>query len=793
MGRNGYPFIRLTYTVQACVRFPHFFSKDIQQMKSIIRNCIAITISQICLSTGYTQTIIKGTVIDIVTREPLELAVIQNDKSSGSALTDKEGKFILKSVRTSDSITISFVGYASQTIKPDPARSTMVQLQKGLVNLKEVVINGHMNNLTTSRILSSIDLNMQPVRSAQDLLRLIPGLFIAQQVGGGKAEQIFLRGFDADHGTDVNVSVDGVQVNMPSQAHGQGWADLHFLIPETVGSYDFGKGPYYANKGDFTTAGFVEYNTINVLDKSMVKLELGEYQSARLVAMVDLLSHKQKEKGQSAYIAAEGLYTNGPFDYPQHFTRFNIFGKFNTLIGNNSKLTATLSTFGSAWRASGEISDRAISEGYIHDRFGVIDSSQGGHTTRTTVNLRLTTALKNQFTLENQLYYSHVYFNLFTNFTFYLVDPLHGDEFNQHEVRDLYGYNGKLSHKINFSDARLSSVAGMGFRYDATSPSWLAHSLHGDSILNFLQLGNIRETNAFGYIDESFEKGKWLFNAGVRFDYFNFYYQSTAPEADSAAAIYHGVQTNRGSTIVCPKFNVQYTLNNSVQFYLKTGKGFHSNDARVVIANQGFQILPAAYGVDLGIIWKPLPQLFINTALWYLYLQQEFTYGSDYGDESVNPGGKTVRKGIDFSARYQFSSWLYANLNLNYAMPRALDGLKGQNYLPTAPLFTSTAGLYFRFKTGFNGGISYRYLADRPANNDYSLVALGYYLVDFTANYTQKKYEIGLSIENLFNQVWYESQVEYVSRLKNETVPVDQVSYTAGVPFFAKIKFSMFF
>jgi TonB-dependent Receptor Plug Domain/CarboxypepD_reg-like domain len=763
-------------------------------MKSMIRYWVAITISQICLSVSYSQTLIKGKVIDVTTKEPLELAVVQNYKSSGNTLTDKDGSFTLKTVSITDSITISYIGYASQTIKPDPVYPTlMVQLQKGQVNLKEVVINSHINNLTTSRTFSNIDLNMQPVRSAQDLLRLVPGLFIAQQVGGGKAEQIFLRGFDADHGTDVNVSVDGIQVNMPSQAHGQGWADLHFLIPETVGSYDFGKGPYYANKGDFTTAGFVGYNTINVLDKSMVKLELGEYQSARIVTMINLLGSKQKEKGQSAYIAAEGLYTNGPFDYAQHFTRFNIFGKFNTLIGTNSRLSATFSTFSSGWRASGEIPNRAISEGYVRDRFGVIDSSQGGRTTRTTMNLRLTTAISNQFTLENQVYYSHVYFNLFTNFTFYLVDPIHGDEFNQHEVRNLYGYNGKLSHKINFPDATLSSVAGLGFRYDATSPSWLAHSLHGDSILNYLQLGNIREANAYGYIDETFEKGKWLFNAGLRLDYFQFNYFNMAPATDTAAAIYNGIQTRRGSAILCPKFNIQYTPNNTVQFYLKTGKGFHSNDARVVIANQGFQILPAAYGVDLGIIWKPLPQLFINTAFWYLYLQQEFTYGSDYGDESVSPGGKTLRKGIDFSARYQFASWLYANLNLDYAIPRSLGAPKGQYYLPTAPTFTSTAGLYYRFKTGFNGGISYRYLADRPANSDYSLVALGYYLVDLTLNYTKKKYEVGLSVENLFNQIWYESQVEYVSRLKNEVEPVDQVSYTAGVPFLAKIKFSVFF
>ena len=760
----------------------------------MIRIFISVIVSQFSLSFAYSQSLIKGKVIDVVTKEPLELAVVQNSKTSSNTLTDREGRFALKNVNLSDSITISYIGYTSQTIKPDPSDKPLkIQLSKGQFNLKEVVINSHSNNLTTSHIFSSMDLNMQPVRSAQDLLRLVPGLFIAQQVGGGKAEQIFLRGFDADHGTDVNVSVDGFQVNLPSQSHGQGWADLHFLIPETVGNYDFGKGPYYAQKGDFTTAGFVGYNTINVLDKSIVKLEVGEFQSARIVAMINLLSNRQKENGQSAYIAAESLYTNGPFEYPQHLSRLNIFAKFNTPIGANSKLTATFSTFTSKWRAAGEIPNRAVSEGYINDRFGVIDSSQRGQTSRTTVNLRLTTALNKQLTFENQLYYSRFFFNLFTNFTFYYVDPVNGDEFNQREVRNIYGYNGKLSHQNFFSNGTLTSAAGIGFRYDATSPSWLAHSLHGDSILNFLQLGYIKEANANAYLDETFEKGKWLFNAGLRFDYFNFYYLNTAPSSDTAATIYNGVNTTQRKAIICPKINIQFTVNNQIQLYIKTGKGFHSNDARVVIANQGFQILPAAYGADVGIIWKPLPQLFLNTALWYLFLQQEFKYGSDFGAESVQPGGKTLRKGIDFSARYQFSSWLYGNLNLNYAIPRALDVPNGQYYLPTAPAFTSTAGLYYRFKDGFNGGISYRYLHDRPANSDYSLVALGYFLTDLTANYTKNKYEVGISIENLFNQKWYESQVEYVSRLKNEIVPVDEVSYTAGVPFFAKIKFSIFF
>ena len=739
------------------------------------------------------QVTLKGKVTDKNTHEPLASAVVNDSKNNNNALTNEDGNFILKNVGNEDLITITYIGYTTQKIQADvTGKQINIQLEKGSVDLENVIISSKLNSIVTSRLLSNIDLNMKPARSAQDLLRLVPGLFTAQQVGGGKAEQIFLRGFDADHGTDVNVSVDGMPVNLVSHAHGHGWADLHFVIPETIGSYDFGKGPYYAGKGDLTTAGYVGYNTINVLNKSMVKLEGGQFNSGRAVAMINLLSNKAKQKGQSAYIAGEALYTDGPFDYGQHFQRYNLFGKINTPLGGHSKLSVILSTFTSKWRASGEIPNRAVAEGYIKDRFGVIDSGQGGNVRRTNAIVKLTSSLGNNFTMEHQVYYSSYYFNLFTNFTFYLVDPVKGDEFNQHEERDLYGYNGKISHQNVYENSVLTSIAGVGIRYDQTHPSWLAHSLD-HSVLNYLQLGNIKETNLNGYLDETFETGKWLFNAGLRFDYFNFYYLSTAPSTDSAAQVYIGKNPTQRKSIINPKLNIQYTISPQFQLYFKTGKGFHSNDARVVIAGQGFKTLPVAYGTDLGFNWKPVPRLYINTALWYIFLQQEFTYGSDYGDEAVSPGGRTVRKGVDFSARYQINSWLYGDLNLDYARPRSIDDPKGQDYLPTAPTFTSTAGLYLKFKNGFNGGISYRYLHDRPANGDYSLIAKGYFLTDLTANYTKKKYEVGVSIENLLNQKWYESQIEYESRLKYETAPVDEVSYTAGVPFFAKVKFSIFF
>jgi len=659
------------------------------------------------------QQIIQGKVIDTLNRQPLEAATVFELNGTQKTITDQYGNFSIKPSNNNATLVISYMGYYPVTIITDPGSELKIALQPDVVSLKDISLQS--NRMAGFNNISKIDLDLKPVRNTQELLRIVPGLFIAQHAGGGKAEQIFLRGFDCDHGTDVQVSVDGLPVNMVSHAHGQGYADAHFIIPETINKIDFGAGPYYTQHGNLNTAGYVRFSTYDNIEKSTIQIAAGRFTTYRILAMLYLLK-KNKDK-QSAYIASEYYCTNGPTISLQKFGRFNIFAKYNLAISNATQLTAALSFFTSKWNASGQVPERAVESGLI-TRFGSIDDTEGGHTQRHNANLIIAHRFANNTTWENQAYYSRYQYSLYSNFTFYLNDPVNGDEINQAEGRNIYGFSSKLAKTYNIGNSLLQSVYSAGIRYDAITNSKLTHVVKR-VFLKGITLGDMNEGNAFAFMQQQLNIGQWLLNAGLRFDYLHFDY------FDKLAAVQLPAQ---GKSIISPKLNTQFTVNKKLQLYVKGGKGFHSNDTRVVVAQERKEILPAAYGGDVGIIIKPNSNLFINVAAWYLYLDQEFVYVGD--DGSVEPSGKTRRQGMDILLHYQFLDKLFVNTNINFTKPSAISEPKGENYIPLAPTLTSTGGLFYRQKQGWNGSLTYRYIKDRPANEDNSIIAKGYFLLD---------------------------------------------------------------
>ncbi|MEM9144143.1 MAG: TonB-dependent receptor, partial [Bacteroidota bacterium] len=233
-----------------------------------------------------------------------------------------------------------------------------------------------------------------------------------------------------------------------------------------------------------------------------------------------------------------------------------------------------------------------------------------------------------------------------------------------------------------------------------------------------------------------------------------------------------------------PKLNVIYAASPQLQLFGKTGIGFHSNDTRVVIANEADDILPAAYSADFGTLFRPNERLVLNATLWNLFLEQEFVYVGDAG--IVEPSGKTRRYGVDFGLRYQLTDWLYFNGDINYTYARSTEEPDGEDFIPLAPDLTSAGGFAFRNLGNFSGNLNYRFIKNRPANEDNSIVAEGYFITDLNVNYALDNWTFGLIVENLFDSEWNETQFATESRLFTETESVEEIHFTPGVPFFIR-------
>jgi len=738
---------------------------------------------------------LRGTVADSLSGRPLAGVSVGLVGQPGGTATDALGQFRLAGLKPGTyALRTGTLGYKAKsqavTLVAGETRGLAIALATANLNLAEVTVSQPRDPNQTLAAISHIDQTLRPLNSAQDLLRLVPGLFIAQHAGGGKAEQIFVRGFDADHGTDFLVNIDGLPVNMVSHAHGQGYADFHFVIPETVEQLKVYKGPYTARFGDFATAGAAEFSTKTSLDHSQVKVEAGQYQTYRALVLLDLLGshHLLSKRPESAYVAAEYNFTNSYFDNPQHFKRFNGLAKYTSQLSEKTSLTLLCSHFTSTWNASGQIPDRAVSEGLI-SRFGSLDPSEGGQTSRTNAYAILTTALPHDATLRQQVYYSRYAFNLFSNFTFFKNDPVNGDEIDQRDTgRNLYGYTGTYDRDDYLGSKALHSTLGVGTRLDDAGLQ-LRHARQRQ-ILDTVSVGRLHEQNLNAYLEETLSLTPRLtVNAALRADLFGFDFRGTVADSTGAAGPLRG---RVNAARVSPKLNFYYQLSPAVQLFVRSGLGFHSNDARAVVrGTDPRQALPRATGAEVGSTFKPVPSLVVNAALWTLCSQDELVYSGDEG--TTESAGPSQRFGVDVSARYQLTTNLFLDTDANFSHGRLVGVAAGENYIPLAPTFTSIGGLTYRPPSGLSGSLRYRYLDSRPAIENNSIRARGYFLLDAVLSYARPRYQVGATVQNLLNAAWDEAQFATDSRLRGEATAVNEINFTPGTPFYLKLNASVFF
>ncbi len=732
------------------------------------------------------NTLFAGTIIGRVTEKQTgSIAVGVNVRVEGTvrgASTDQQGRFRIENIPEGrQRVTVSAIGYVKQTeyVTIESVDSAVVDfsLTIDLVALGEVTTTGHKSfSAASSEDLRAMDFELRPRQSAQDMLRLVPGLVIAQHAGGGKAEQIYVRGFDADHGTDINLSVDGVPVNMVSHGHGQGYADLHFVIPEVVSGLEVYKGPYFAQYGDLATAGSVRLQTRKSLDYNVVSVEGGEFGTYRGLGMVQL---PIESNSTTSYLAGELFHSDGYFDTKVDLNRYNVFGKLASRISENGKLDVWVSGFHSRWNATGQVPSRAVAENLI-DRFGSIDPTEGGNTNRYNANISYSAFLKNNSTFSAQAYVSKYQFQLYSNFTFFARDTVNGDGIEQVDDRIVYGARAEFSQDHTLGSIAATGLLGSSFRADDIDVQ-LFHQAQRRR-LSTTSDAIIYQKNLSFYAQEELRFNEVArLQLGLRTDVFFFDVTDRITDPDHLT-----VSGSATLAVVTPKANLVISPSSKLDLFVNAGGGFHSNDARAVASNKSERTLPRAWGAEIGVKLRAFDNWTLSVAGWRLDLQNELVYVGDEGTTELS--GPTRRVGIDLEVRAQLLEWLYADADVTLSRGRFRDLPEGKNFIPLAPTFTSSAGLNVRHSSGIESSFRLRQVSSRPANETNSVRALGYAVFDAVLAYSFQNYRVQLGLENLFNTKWNETQFDTESRLRNEAAPVSELHFTPGTPFNARMK-----
>ncbi|PCI03653.1 MAG: hypothetical protein COB81_03540 [Flavobacteriaceae bacterium] len=724
---------------------------------------------------------VSVTLTDASSFTSIPYADIYNQSSGFITSSNQNGVFHIKGA-LNDAIKIASLGYISEvfTIKQLKNRKE-VRLVASNEYLKEITILASKRQNLGIQHLDKLSLKLQPINNAQDLLKTVSGLFIAQHAGGGKAEQIFFRGFDNDHGTDFAVYFDDIPVNLSSHAHGQGYADMHFIIPELIQDADYYKGPYELKNGNFSVAGAARFKTKNELEGNTLKLEMGDFGFKRALLMLHLTPSNRlfsKEKFESAYVALEGSLNDSYFDAPQDFKKGSGLFKYNVELGNRTSLSFMTSYFTSTWNASGQIPLRAIEDGSI-PWFGAVDSTEGGETARLNTTVKIATVLDNEQKITQQLYYSNNKYELFSNFTFFLNDPVNGDMIAQNESRNILGYTAAYDRIDRFKNTRLTSTFSLGFRSDwVNSGLWTAierervKALHNDAL---------HEVNYWAYFKENWQvSSNVVVQFGSRLDYFKF------DLLDKLGTHKSGTQeAYRWS----PKMSLFYNPSNNVQLFAKGGIGFHSNYTQAAVNDKNVHPLPKASAVDLGIEFRLGSKVIATTSIWGIESSSEYIFVSDTG--SYENAGASYRKGVDVSAKINPIDQVWFNVSANWSKGILLDTPSSENSIPSAPTFTSTGSLsYTNKKYQMEFYIGGRYMAERPLSEDESVMAKSYSLLDGSINKTFDKFNVAISAQNILNIKWKEAVFYDASRLKNEVLAVDDIHFTPGTPRYVKLAVS---
>jgi outer membrane receptor protein involved in Fe transport len=649
--------------------------------------------------------------------------------------------------------------------------------------IEEIVIEAKRPaSAASSDEVRASDYELRPHATTQEILNNVPGLVVAQHQGGGKATQYLIRGFDADHGTDFAVSVDGLPVNLVTHAHGQGYADLNFLIPETVERFQLYKGPYFAALGDQDTAGAINFITRDEVEENFARAEGGYFGLQRYVAMAS-----PKLSWAKVLLASQVRFFDGPFTNPEDLHQYNGFAKLTQNPTADSTLSLSGTVYDGGWHASGQIPRREVLAGNL-DRFGSIDPTEGGRdTNRENLDIHYEYRPSPSHVWSLQVYGTQYKLDLFTDFTFFkdtglrfieepdgsIVDTrdgpvvpgaryVPGDGIEQNDQRYMYGFKSRYTHYWLLLDRPVESEVGFESRNDSIDIT-LGRQVHRARFFDIERV-HVEEHSFAGYMQQQIFWTDWVrFEVGLRGDFYVFDGTNRLPE-QAPDPNFDPVRIAGYTTagIVSPKANLIATPVKNTDVFVNFGTGFHSNDARNALLSRNdssFSPLTRAIGWEVGSRTRQYDRLDLAAAFWFLDLDSELVFSGDAGNQETGaggtfePAGKTRRYGLDFEARYQFRDWLYSDFDLAYAHAEFRNG----DAVPLAPTLLMNGGLTAEFGNGLSVAFRSRFLDDRPAIEDRSLTADGYKLFDVIAKYRWRNVEASLAFLNVTNTAWQEA------------------------------------
>ncbi len=625
------------------------------------------------------------------------------------------------------------------------------------------------------------DFMLRPHPRPADILMVTPGLFVVQHAGGGKANQYFLRGFDADHGTDLALSVDGVPVNMVSHGHGQGYADMHWVIPEVVKRIDVAKGPYFAEHGDFATAGAINLTTYNHFEANSVSLTGGSFNTYRALLMAT--PHFDAFK---PVLAAEVYGTDGPFDNPEHLKRYNVFTKLTRELAGGGTLSLAATSYAGGWRASGQIPLRAVRDGSL-GRFGFIDPTEGGDSARHSVYATYHAA-DTDGEVSLTAYFVSYRLSLFSNFTFFARDPVNGDMIEQNDARNILGLKGSYRFVRRLGGVRFDGTFGVQARTDSID-NGLHYDVRRERLSNVVDT-HVSETSIGVYGQEDIAWTPWLRSViGLRADYFGFSVDDHLEDTATLGTRTSGVKQD---AIASPKASVVISPLADWDIYLNFGMGFHSNDARGIVRSvDAVKPLTRAIGEEVGSRVRIGDRLDLAATFFYLHLDSEIVWVGDEG--TTEPRGATRRYGFEGEARYRILPWLFADADITATRATYVENAGNGDAVALAPKLMVQGGLSARHPSGVFGRVGVFHIGDRPATEDGSLTAEGFTRFDATVGYRYKFVQVTAAVQNVLNTNWREAQFANASRLASESAPVEDLHFTPGAPVNAQGTVTLFF